>query len=371
MIDLKTLSADWIAEKRKKYSKDPNLMESVIYALYLLEQLQLSGLEFVFKGGTSLILLMKEPKRFSVDIDIIVNPKIGKEELERYLSKIEETSVFTRMKLDERRSYQGDIPKAHYKFFYNSNFANKNQEGQVISNPEREILLDILFAENHYPTLVEIPLETEWLLQNDERIIVTTPDINSILGDKLTAFAPNTTGVPYNVEKEKEILKQLFDIGNLFDLLTDINVLKKSFLETAKGEIAYRPERKIELVEQVLRDTIDTALLIAKKDILKTEGEKVKFAEINTGINQFRHFVFVGKFEILEAQVAAAKAAYLAAIILTDHNNELNKFNETIPLTDYLITNTDYNFLNKRLKFVAKGEALFYWFQTIKLLKNE
>ena len=370
MIDLKTLSADWIAVKRKKYCKDPTLMESMIYALYLLEQLQLSGLDFIFKGGTSLILLMKEPKRFSVDIDIIVSPKISKEELEKHLSKIEETSAFTRMELDEKRSYQGDIPKAHYKFLYNSNFTNKNQSGQVVSNPEREILLDILFAENHYPKLVETSLATEWILQTDKSVLVITPDINSILGDKLTAFAPNTTGIPYNAEKEKEILKQLFDIGNLFDLLTDINVFKKSFLETAKGEIEYRPERKIKSVEQVLQDTIDTALLIAKKDILKTEDEKAKFTEINIGINQFRNFVFVGKFEILEAQVASAKAAYLASVILAD-KNELTKFSETIPLTDYLISNTNYNFLNKRLKFVAKGEALFYWFQTIKLLTNE
>ncbi|MBN2729705.1 MAG: nucleotidyl transferase AbiEii/AbiGii toxin family protein [Bacteroidales bacterium] len=370
MIDLKALSAEWITEKRKKYSKDPTLMESMIYALYLLEQLQLSNLKFIFKGGTSLILLMKEPKRFSVDIDVIVSPKISKRELEKYLSEIIATSAFERLELDEKRSYQGDIPKAHYKFIYNSNFTNKNQDGQVISNPEREILLDILFEENQYPTLVDIPLETEWILQNDKSISVTTPDINSILGDKLTAFAPNTTGVPYFVEKEKEILKQLFDIGHLFDLLTDITIFKKSFLETAKGEIAYRPERKINSVEQILHDIIDTALLIAKKDILKTEDEKTKFAEINTGINQFRHFVFVGKFEILEAQVASAKAAYLTSIILTD-KDQLTKFSEAIPLNDYMVTNTDYNFLNKRLKFVAKGEALFYWYQTIKLLANE
>lgn len=370
MIDLKTLSTEWIAEKRKKYSKDPTLMESMIYALYLLEQLKLSGLDFIFKGGTSLILLMKEPKRFSVDIDIIVSPKIEKEELEKFLSKIEETSAFTRMELDERRSYQGDILKAHYKFIYSSNFATKNQAGQVVSNPEREILLDILFAENHYPKLIEIPLETDWLLQNDERITVTTPDINSILGDKLTAFAPNTTGIPFNTEKEKEILKQLSDIGNLFDFLTDLDIFKQSFLEIAKDEIKYRPEREIKSVDQVLNDIIDTALLIAKKDILKTEDEKARFAEINTGINQFRHFVFVGKFEILEAQVASSKSAYLASIILTN-SNELQKFNKTIPLNDYLITDPDYNFLNKRLKFVAKGEALFYWYQTIKLLTDE
>lgn len=78
----------------------------------------------------------------------------------------------------------------------------------------------------------------------------------------------------------------------MFHLLTDMEIFKKSFIESAKGEITYRPERKIESVEQVLNDTIETALLIARKDILKTEEEKAKYKEINTGINQFRHFVF-------------------------------------------------------------------------------
>lgn len=368
MIDIKSLTAEWIAEKRKKYSKDPNLMESMIHALYLLEQLHLTGLDFIFKGGTSLVLLMEEPKRFSVDIDIIVHPKINREELEAFLTKIEASSEFIRMELDERRSYKGGIPKAHYKFIYSSNFANKNKEGQVISNPEREILLDVLFAENHYPLIIERALETEWITQTGNSVIVKTPDINSITGDKLTAFAPNTTGIPYNEEKEKEILKQLFDVGSLFHLLTDMKVFKKSFIESAKGEIAYRPERQIESVEKVLNDTIETALLIARKDILKTDEEKAKYKEINTGINQFKHFVFQGKFDILEAQVAGAKAAYLAAIILTDYKGDLVLFSKEISKEEYLIKHPEYNYLNKRLKFVESGEALYYWFQTINLL---
>lgn len=368
MIDIKSLTAEWIAEKRKKYSKDPNLMESMIHALYLLEQLHLTGLDFIFKGGTSLVLLMEEPKRFSVDIDIIVHPKINQKELEAFLTKIEASSEFIRMELDERRSYKSGIPKAHYKFIYSSNFANKNKEGQVISNPEREILLDVLFAENHYPLIVERVLETEWITQTGNSVIIKTPDINSITGDKLTAFAPNTTGIPYNEEKEKEILKQLFDVGSLFPLLTDMEIFKKSFIESAKGEIAYRPERQIESVEKVLNDTIETALLIARKDILKTDEEKAKYKEINIGINQFKHFVFQGKFDILEAQVAGAKAAYLAAIILTDYKGDLMLFNKEISKEEYLIKHPEYNYLNKRLKFVESGEALYYWFQTINLL---
>lgn len=87
--------------------------------------------------------------------------------------------------------------------------------------------------------------------------------------------------------------------------------------------------------------------------------------------NQFGHFVFVGKFGVLEAQVASSKAAYLAAIILSDYMGDLQRYSPAIPLTEYMITQTDYNFLNKRLKFVAKGEALFYWYQTIRLLFPE
>jgi len=325
MINIKSLSVDWISEKRNIYKKDPSLMESMIHALYLLEQLKLSGLDFIFKGGTSLILLLEEPKRFSVDIDVIVKPEISRDELERYLSETADTSAFIRMELDEKRSYNGEIPKAHYIFFFTSNFTTKDQEGEVISNPEREILLDVLFEENHYPTLIEKKLDTEWLLQTDMPITITTPDINSITGDKLTAFAPTTTGIPYKMNKEKEIMKQLFDVGCLFHMVTDLEVFKKSYRETAKGEIAYRPEREIKSIDQVLNDTIDTALIIARKDILKEDDEKEKYEEIRTGIDQFRHFVFVGKFGILEAQVASAKAAYLAAIILTDYKLELKK----------------------------------------------
>ncbi|MEA1897695.1 MAG: nucleotidyl transferase AbiEii/AbiGii toxin family protein, partial [Bacteroidota bacterium] len=213
MIKSESLSAEWISVRRKKYSKDPAIMEAMIYALYLLEHLKLAGLEFIFKGGTSLVLLMDLPKRFSVDIDIILDPSINKEKLEGYLSKIVPSSAFNGIELDAKRSYQTGIPKAHYKFLYESNFRTRDKQGNVISNPKREILLDIMFLENPYPVTVKRPIDTEWVLQEGNVIKTIMPDIDSIIGDKLTAFAPNTTGVPYGIEKEKEIMKQLFDIG--------------------------------------------------------------------------------------------------------------------------------------------------------------
>lgn len=244
MIDKVSLSAQWLTDKQNEYKKDPSLIESMIHALYLLERLKLTGLDFIFKGGTSLLLLLENPARFSVDIDIIVNPIITRETLESHLEKILD-EVFTRIKLDERRSYKAGVPKAHYIFFFKSNVPSKNKDNQVIPNPEREILLDVLFAESPYPVLLEKPILTNWIKQSGEPLIVKMPCENSIAGDKLTAYAPNTIGVPYKVEKEKEIIKQLFDIGTLFDILSDMEVFRKSFHVTATGEIKYRPEREI------------------------------------------------------------------------------------------------------------------------------
>ena len=368
MIKTESLSAEWISKRRKKFSKDPAIMEAMIYALYLLEHLNLAGLEFIFKGGTSLVLLMDQPKRFSVDIDIILDPLISREKLEGYLSKIVPSSAFNRMELDSKRSYQAGIPKAHYKFYYESNIGTRDKEGNVISNPQREILLDIVFADNPYPVTVKRPIETEWLLQEGAVIKVGMPDIDSIAGDKLTAVAPNTTGVPYGLDKEKEIMKQLFDVGCLFDELTDIEVVKQSFRKAVKSEIEYRPERKIETAEQVLQDTIDTSLLISGIANLSKNEESLPLREINSGINQFKHYLFEGTFGLLEAKLASSKSALLAAIILKDYKDDVPKFSTEIPRTDYLISNQEYNYLNKRLKFVAQGEALFYWFHALKIL---
>jgi hypothetical protein len=218
--------------------------------------------------------------------------------------------------------------------------------------------------------LIKRPIQTDWVITTGDPLIALTPDINSIAGDKLVAFAPNTTGVPYGVEKEKEIIKQLFDIGNLFLLIDNLETFKKSYYSSAADEIKYRSERNISSIEAILRDTIATSLIIARREFYDSadEDSKVKYAEINKGINQFTHFVFEGSFRIDHAQVASARAAYLAAVLLTDTFDQLEKFNEKVDIKEFLITHPEYNFLNKRLKFVARGEALYYWYRTLKLL---
>ena len=58
-------------------------------------------------------------------------------------------------------------------------------------------------------------LRRDELFRTKENFQVTLPSVEDILGDTLTAFAPNTTGVLYGSGTSLEILKQLFDVGEL------------------------------------------------------------------------------------------------------------------------------------------------------------
>ena len=75
--------------------------------------------------------------------------------------------------------------------------------------------MDILFEENHYQTLLEKSIKNDLLLTDGEDLTVRIPDVNSILGDRLTAFAPHTTGIPFGIDKELEIIKQLYNCYTL------------------------------------------------------------------------------------------------------------------------------------------------------------
>ena len=82
----------------------------MIHALSLVEQLAAQRLDFIFKGGTSLILLLKDAGRFSIDIDII--SQASREDIENTLQRIWIQKPFKRFELSEHRSYKEGIAKA-------------------------------------------------------------------------------------------------------------------------------------------------------------------------------------------------------------------------------------------------------------------
>ena len=365
MIKDKCFTEEWLDQfkKQKDHKRiDKIILEKMIYALHLLERLKANGLDFVFKGGTSLILLLKEGNRFSIDIDIIC--KTERKDLEGILNKAIETSHFIDWKLDDHRSYQPGVPKAHYKFSFET-----NQQGSGT------ILLDVLVEDSIYPEQVQLPINTKWI-ETESETMVTVPTIDAITGDKLTAFAPNTIGIPYFKGKDKqpfsmEICKQLFDLSKLFERIENIEMLAKSFTAFAVKEINYRKIGNSESTlscEKVLQDTIETCLIIAKKGG-NSDDEKQKFTELRRGIKAFDFgFLMSGNFRIDDAVPAAARIAFLATKILVKDMSPITYYKGQ-DIKDWNIKDPDWNFLNK-LKKQPDKSSFYYWYQTIRLLSN-
>ena len=81
MIKNETFTIDWVKQVNQEqgwHRKEDQFknLEKAIMALKLLENLKLNDIEFVFKGGTSLLLILEKLYRFSVDIDIIIEKQI-------------------------------------------------------------------------------------------------------------------------------------------------------------------------------------------------------------------------------------------------------------------------------------------------------
>lgn len=141
MISSKCFKEAWISDLRNSRfpQLDPKMIEKSIYAFELIGLLVKSGSEFVFKGGTSLMLLLPGFDRFSIDVDIIgMFP-------EKELNELTKDTVFTHVEQDVRG--ESGIPKNHCKFYY-----------KTFSGEEAYVLLDMLDEKVPYNELETLPI---------------------------------------------------------------------------------------------------------------------------------------------------------------------------------------------------------------------
>lgn len=323
--------------------KDPQLVEKILKALTLLELLAKEKVKFTFKGGTCLLLLLDTPRRFSIDLDIIVTKR---DELLSAITNIcKSSAMFTRF--EEEKRADSKIPKAHYKVFYESSLSNK----------EAYVLIDIIEDASPYPTTQESEIKPAYFQTAEPYLKVKTPTINGILGDKLTAFAPRTTGIKLQANKEMEIAKQLFDIASLFDHATDFSEVKKSFIQVADKEIIYR-----ELTithEHVLQDSFESTIIIALQGAVEPAIHK----ELQNGTSKLKGYIFES-FGPSQIHTCAAKIAYLTQILRKDLQ-PISPFNNE-DLSKVEISHGEFNKLNKIKK--VSPEAFYYWKHAIDLI---
>ena len=191
---------------------------------------------------------------------------------------------------------------------------------------------------------------------------VTVPSVEDILGDKLTAFAPETTGIPYYKNDKLttlEVIKQLYDVGRLFDRIKDVDITSRSFKAIADVELSYR--NLGHNLSQIYQDIRQTALNISTRGFV----DKDKFALLQKGIINIKPFIYMGAYRIEEAIIDAAKAAYLATLI-EQGKKTVERYPDTPIAEDLQIEPVLTNKLNKLR--IGLPEAYYYWAKTSQLL---
>jgi len=329
------------------------LKERVIFAFELLSLLIKGKIPLIFKGGTSLMLLMPELRRLSIDIDIVTEAE--DRTLKNSFKDLTSRGLFKRWD-EDTRSANKEVPKRHFKFYYDS----------PVVGSELYILLDILQSIHIYPSVIKKPIMHP-IFEIEEEIEVTVPSVNSIAGDKLTAFAPKTIGIPYGKGKSMEIIKQLFDLGILFEHISDLREVYDSYRNTAELESGYR---KLKMpIEAFLDDSVATSYLICQsgfKGCVNNDETK----ELNAGIKRIKSHVLGGKYSILQAKSDASKVAYLTSMMregrLDIDFEEIRKNRQDLKIIKTINLTDNYIILSKLKKI--SPDSFYLWAKALDLI---
>lgn len=335
MLTKENFTLEHVMELKKNRMVDSFILERSIYAFGLLEALCRVNMPFIFKGGTSLMLLLDRPRRLSTDIDIIVAPGT---DVDHYLEEAGKIFPFEKVEQQIRKG-KNSIEKRHYKYYYDSPI-----KGQM----PFYILLDILFEENYYSNVIRKTIQNELLVTEAPYYEVNMPSADCILGDKLTAFAPHTTGIPFGVDKELEIIKQMYDIASLTEVFENFDDVRKSYQGIVSSEIRYRGLETS--AEMVLRDTLEAAACIASRGQYGCDYEKYL-----QGIKSIVTHVYDERFSAEKAAVMACKVMHMAACVLK--NVQYEHIDDYSFYVKKDIGFSRYSKLSKLRKFNAEGFA--------------
>ena len=154
MISEQSYTKEWIdALSRKLEYNDKALIEKVIRALSLLEHLVQMGCPLVFRGGTSLMLILGESlHRASIDIDIICPPGT---DIEKYLVEMERHGFVNEKPISIAHSMR-DLPATHTKVYYEISYSSSSKLKEYIK-------LDVLYDECPYSKVLQTPIASPFL----------------------------------------------------------------------------------------------------------------------------------------------------------------------------------------------------------------
>jgi len=363
MIAKHCFTQEWIRKKSEELRIQDVILEKSIYALSLVEQLVEEELEFVFKGGTSLLLHLDPVRRLSIDVDIACQ-----EPLERVTEVLDRVILRGRfLRWEHQSDRDGENPPTRYfQLYYTSPLG---------SDRESKIQLDVLVEESPYSSIITREVKTSFL-EIETPVSVRVPSVDCLLGDKLVAFAPKTVGILYQPKVRRtgepgeprpiRVMKQLFDVGELFMEAEDIKVVEVTHRFHFNLQNSYRGGGLT--WEQALDDTLDAAYLLSYMPRPnETDNEETAF--FKSGVRALNsHLADNKKLTFNSAKQSAARAALLAASLKAGRfERSLHELRQ-VPDSSVIRTLTiegQWENLQRLRKLDA--EAFYYWYLASRL----
>lgn len=306
IADKKYFSKEYISDHRG--NAPAHLAELAVYSLEMVAALVKEGLKFRFKGGNSLLVLLEEPRRFSIDADISTDET--KERIEECLDRaVKSHDLFTEWKPRPHQTKPW-LPMTSYYIFFNSHF----------SKPEDSfIMLDAVLHNSQYASVNKVVQCTD-LYQSDQ--VCELPSVSSLIGDKMLTLGPSTQGIPIGKKKEAQRLKHVHDVSLLASRSPDLDEMRESIRLCMEQENNIQ-ETSFKLTD-IYQDTINFLSLPFKtNNVPETDDGNPYLKEIIVGMETFASFLFSGEYSWQRLQLDTARAALcFTAIICADVKNE-------------------------------------------------
>jgi predicted nucleotidyltransferase component of viral defense system len=303
MIKRNTFTKEWILSVKGNERSDQGVIEKQIFALHLLEELNNVFPSFVFKGGTALSLISDTFPRFSVDIDILVDPRdqgfFTTENLGKRVTQSQLKGFGENIRQPKRH-----IDKQHFEFYFESLFSK-----------DALIMLDIVYAPSHYRDVVQKEIDNHLIDIAPPKQYVNVPSVHDLLSDKLCAFAPKTIGKKLNQGRDVEVIKQMYDVAFLFRHYPMNPTFCSIYEAIATHEIK---NRVLDLTyQETILDTVLTSLNILTEGKIDNE----QYPILKDAIRRFKSYVRNHSFTMDDAKMCAIDTVYAGLLVLVEGND--------------------------------------------------
>lgn len=255
------------------------LCELVVHCLELVSQLSARELSYRFKGGNSQLVLLDDPQRFSIDVDVVST--VEKEEMTAHVEAVTaECERFTRCEVRPHKTKPW-LPMISYKLFFDS----------VYQKPEDAfVMLDAVLEPAPYGGTKKKIVCGDLYRSEQE---VELPTISGLLADKLLCIGPSTLGIPLGKGKEAQRLKHVFDVANLFRHDYEVDEVERALVACMEQE--NQLQKSAWSRDEVFVDTHKFVMDALAHDEPPPEADLeagTYLDEIVRGFGEFRSFLF-------------------------------------------------------------------------------